>query len=84
MRKKKHPSTCCPAAKAPKTQQNAVTDMREKPVDCFNGNAWASILAPTNNAKVSAPVVETIIPCSDLVSTLLKISNFFFFRYNAQ
>ena len=71
-------------SKAPKTQQNAVTDMREKPVDCFNGNAWASILAPTNNAKVSAPVVETIIPCSDLVSTLLKISNFFFFRYNAQ
>ena len=32
---KQHPSTCCFAAKHPKTQQIAVTDMLQKPVDFF-------------------------------------------------
>ena len=39
-----HPSTC-PSAKHSKTQQIAVTDMRETQVDFFNGTAQASTLA---------------------------------------
>ena len=56
--RKKHPVTCCPAAKHPKQNKLAVTDIREKPVDFFKDTARAS----RNNfaklgsfAKVSVP-----------------------------
>ena len=43
---KKHPFTCCLAAKHPKHNKLAVADIREKPVDFFNDTAQASALAP--------------------------------------
>ena len=46
MHKEKHSFTSHPAAKNPKHNKLAVTDIREKPVDFFNNTARASTLAP--------------------------------------
>ena len=43
--KQKPPSPRCSAAKHPKYNKTAVTDMREKSVNFFNGTAWLSTLA---------------------------------------
>ena len=43
---KKHPFTCCPAAKHQNAENLSVTNKREKPADYFYGTAWASSLAP--------------------------------------
>ena len=44
MPEKKNPFTSYPAAKHPKHNKFAVTDIREKPVDLFNNTAQASTL----------------------------------------
>ena len=67
--RKKHPFTCCPAAKHQKHNRLAVTDIREKPVDSLNNNARASALSSSiilwickgSFAKVFVPV-GSIIP----------------------
>ena len=54
--------TIYPAAKHPKHNKLAITDIREKPVDFFNDTARASTFANFGSvAKVSVPV-ESIIP----------------------
>ena len=46
MPKQKAQIIIMPCRKAPKAQQIAVTDMREKPVNFFNGTPQALTLAP--------------------------------------
>ena len=43
---KKHPFTSYPAAKHPKQNKLAVTDIRDKSVDCVHDTARALTLAP--------------------------------------
>ena len=60
--RKKHPFTSYPAAKLPKHNKFAATDLLEKPVDFFNNTARASNFANIGLfAKVSFPV-GSIIP----------------------
>ena len=65
-----HPFTSYLAAKHPKHNKLAVTDIREKQVDFFNDTARVSALASAlifanfgSFAKVSVPV-GSIIPCT--------------------
>ena len=46
MPEKNHPFASYPAAKNPKHNKLAVTDIRQKPVNFFNGTAQDSQLAP--------------------------------------